>query len=106
MPKIIYVEANGREHHTEVPVGHSLMHGARDNDVPGILADCSGSCACGTCKVLIGETWHNLLPPISDLESGTLEMHDDLQPGERLSCQITVTDEMSELVVTIPEKQF
>ncbi len=106
MAKITYIEANGREHEVDVPSGHSLMEGARDNNVSGILADCSGSCACGTCKVIVPEDWRARLPEISDLESATLEMHDDAKPGERLACQILVSDDLAGLVVTMPEKQF
>lgn len=106
MTKITYVENNGREHEVDVPAGHSLMEGARDNDIPGILADCSGSCACGTCKVIVSEAWRTRLPEMSELESATIEMHDDPKPGERLSCQVIIDESMAGLVVTLPEKQF
>lgn len=106
MTKITYIEANGRAHEVDVPAGHTLMEGARDNDIPGILADCSGSCACGTCKVIVPEAWRSRIPEISDLESATIEMFDEPKPGERLSCQIVVSDEMAGLVVRMPEKQF
>ena len=106
MTKITYIEASGLQHDIDVPVGHTLMEGARDNAIPGILADCSGSCACGTCKVLIGEAWRDRIPAIGEIESATIEMFDEAQPGERLSCQVVVTDDMDGMIVTMPEKQF
>lgn len=106
MPSITYIEASGRQHLVDVPAGHSLMEGARDNDVPGILADCSGSCACGTCKVMVAAEWRDRLPRMNDLESATIEMFDDPSPGQRLACQIVVSEDMAGMVVTMPEKQF
>src|SRR5215218_1133217 len=57
MPRITYVEIGGREHWVEVPVGHSVMRGAVDNNIPGIDADCGGECACATCHVYVDEAW-------------------------------------------------
>ena len=48
MAKITYVEHNGTEHVVEVAEGLTVMEGARDNNVPGIEADCGGACACST----------------------------------------------------------
>ena len=106
MPIITYIEASGRRHDVDVPAGHTLMEGARDNDVPGLLADCGGSCSCGTCKVIVAELWRDRLSAMSELEGGTLEMYEEPGAGERLSCQIVVSDEMAGLVVTMPEKQI
>ena len=48
MPKITYVEHGGSEHVVEVSTGLTVMEGARDNNIPGIDADCGGACACST----------------------------------------------------------
>ena len=53
MPHITYRDPNGRTHVVEVAVGLTVMEGARDNDIPGILADCGGGCACSTCHVYV-----------------------------------------------------
>ena len=52
MAKITYVEHGGTEHTVEVANGLTVMEGARDNNIPGIEADCGGACACSTCHVL------------------------------------------------------
>ena len=49
MAKITYIEHNGTEHVVEVANGLTVMEGARDNNIPGIEADCGGACACSTC---------------------------------------------------------
>ena len=40
MPKITYIEHGGSEHVVEVSSGLTVMEGARDNNIPGIDADC------------------------------------------------------------------
>ena len=49
MAKITYVEHNGTEHVVDVANGLTVMEGARDNNIPGIEADCGGACACIRC---------------------------------------------------------
>ena len=56
MPKITYVEHGGSEH-VEVSTGLTVMEGARDNNIPGIDADCGGACACSTCHVYVHPDW-------------------------------------------------
>ena len=55
MPKITYIEHNGKSHEVEVPNELSVMEGAVQNDIPGIDADCGGACACATCHVYVDE---------------------------------------------------
>ena len=57
MPKITYVEQNGKRHEVEMPDGVSVMQGAVSNGVPGIDGDCGGECACGTCHVYVDNAW-------------------------------------------------
>ena len=55
MPKITYIEHNGKSHVVEVPKELSIMEGAVQNNIPGIDADCGGSCACATCHVYVDD---------------------------------------------------
>ena len=57
MPKITYIEHNGKSHKLEVANGLTVMEGAVQNNIPGIDADCGGSCACATCHVYEDEKW-------------------------------------------------
>ena len=57
MPKVTYIEASGKKHEIQVDAGLSIMEGAVQNSVPGIDADCGGSCACATCHVYVDEQW-------------------------------------------------
>ena len=105
MPKITYIEHNGKEHTAEVPVGWTVMEGAVKNRIPGIDADCGGACACATCHVYVDEAWREKVGAPSPMEEDMLDFGFDVRPNSRLSCQIKVSDELDGLVVSTPERQ-
>ena len=105
MPKITYIEHNGKTHTIEVPAGLSVMEGAVQNDILGIDADCGGSCACATCHAYVEEKWFDKLPKKEDAEEDMLDMAYEPKKFSRLTCQITVTDDLDGLVVKMPSKQ-
>ena len=105
MPKIKYIEHNGKHHDIEVPKGLTVMEGAVQNNIPGIDADCGGSCACATCHVYVEEKWFVKLPKKEMAEEDMLDMAFEPKKFSRLSCQITVEDKLDGLVVKMPSKQ-
>jgi len=106
MAKIKYIEFNGEEHTIDVQNGLTVMEGAIKNKVPGIDADCGGACACATCHVYVQKEWFSKLPPKEDTEEDMLDFAFDVRENSRLSCQLTVSDELDGLIVNLPEKQF
>jgi 2Fe-2S ferredoxin len=105
MSKITYVEDNGKSHSLEVANGLSVMEGAMQNNIPGIDADCGGSCACATCHVYVDVKWFDKLSKKDSAEQDMLDMAFQPNSFSRLSCQITVSDELDGLVVKMPSKQ-
>ncbi len=105
MPKITYIEHDGKIHTIEVASGLSVMEGAVQNNIPGIDADCGGSMACATCHVYVKEEWFNKLPKKEDGEEDMLDMAFEPKKNSRLSCQLMVSDQIDGLVVNLPEKQ-
>ena len=105
MAKITYIEHNGKSHTLEVANGLTVMEGAIQNNISGIDADCGGGCACATCHVYVDEKWFNKLSKIEDSEKDMLDVAFEPNSFSRLSCQITVTDELDGLVVKMPSKQ-
>ena len=105
MPKITYIDQTGNSKTIEVESGLSVMEGAVQNNIPGIDADCGGSMACATCHVYVKEEWFNKLPKKEDGEEDMLDMAFEPKKNSRLSCQITIADELDGLKVTTPEKQ-
>ena len=105
MPKITYIEHNGKSHVVEVANGLSVMEGAVQNNIPGIDADCGGSCACATCHIYINEKWFDKLPNKENAEEDMLDMAFEPNKFSRLGCQITITEELNGMVVKMPSKQ-
>ena len=105
MPKITYKDNQGNSKTIEVAKSLSVMEGAIQNNIPGIDADCGGSMACATCHVYVEEKWLNKLPKAEEAEEDMIDMAFEPKKNSRLSCQITVTDEIDGLVVTTPKKQ-
>lgn len=107
MAKITYIEHNGTEHVVDVPNGLSVMEGARDNNIPGIEADCGGACACSTCHVYVDPAWVDKLAKKEAMEEDMLDFAWQPDPvRSRLTCQLKVTDALDGLVVQMPEKQI
>ena len=105
MPKITYIEHNGKSHSIDVPNELSVMEGAIQNNIPGIDADCGGACACATCHVYVDPKWFDKLKTKDKAEQDMLDMAFEPSKFSRLACQITVTDELDGLVVKMPSKQ-
>jgi ferredoxin, 2Fe-2S len=103
--KITYIEFNGKEHVVDAPTGYSVMDGAINNNVRGVIAECGGACSCATCHVYVDAAWVDKLDKIGDLEEAMLDAVCDRQPNSRLSCQIKVSDALDGLMVRLPEKQ-
>lgn len=106
MVKVKFVEASGDEHTIEESIGLTLMEAAQKNGVPGIVADCGGNCSCGTCRVFVDALWYPKVGGPNDLESDMLEMHADRHDGERLACQLTLSEDLDGIVVKLPVSQF
>jgi len=106
MPVVTYICHDGAINEIEVASGTSVMQGAVDNMIDGIVAECGGSCSCATCHCYIDEAWLDKVPPASEMEKDMLECVLEPEDNSRLSCQITVTDELDGLVVKLPASQF
>lgn len=105
MPKITYIEHDGKEHVIDVPSGQSVMEGAIKHAVPGIDADCGGACACATCHVYVDEAWLPKTGEATSMEQSMLDFANDVEPNSRLSCQIKVTEALDGLIVRMPKSQ-
>ena len=105
MSKITYIEHNGKSHSINVQNGLTVMEGAIQNNIPGIDADCGGSMACATCHVYVKEEWFNKLPKKEDGEEDMIDMAYEPNKYSRLSCQLTVSNDLEGLTVQLPEKQ-
>jgi ferredoxin, 2Fe-2S len=107
MASVTYVEHNGKQHKVDVRDGDSVMRGAVDNAIDGIVAECGGALACATCHCYVSDAWIERVGPPSLSEMEMLESTaSPRKAGSRLSCQVIVTDALDGLVVHLPESQY
>jgi len=106
MPRIVYIEPDGREVALELATGQSLMRGAIEAGVDGIEAQCGGACACATCHCYVRPEWLDKLKPPSDDELLMLSnVAAERRPNSRLSCQLIVEAGLDGLTVQFPDRQ-
>ncbi len=105
MATIIYIDNEGTERSIEAKNGETVMETAIKNSIPGIDADCGGACACATCHVYVDAAFQDKVGKPEDMEQSMLDFAENVQDNSRLSCQITISDELDGLTVTTPESQ-
>ena len=82
--------------------GLSLMEISKLNGVAGVLGECGGAAACGTCHVYVDADWLEKLPDPDDIEADMLEMLEDTRrENSRLGCQIKLDEALDGLTVTV-----
>ena len=106
MPTVVFTLADDTQRSVDAPAGTSVMLAAMNNDVPGIEAECGGTCSCATCHVYVDERFAELLQPPAPAESELLDfVAAERRPNSRLSCQIVMEQRLDGLVVALPEVQ-
>lgn len=106
MITVIFQQPDGKQQEVSTTAGTTLMRAAKDNGIPGIIADCGGDCACSTCHVYIDEQWADKLSPAKDNESIMFGFLEEPGPTSRLSCQIRLEESHDGLKVKVPETQL
>jgi 2Fe-2S ferredoxin len=102
MPKLTFIERDGRRRTVDVRAGVSVMEAARANDVD-IEGACEGAMACCTCHVVVEPEWFPRLAAPSADEQDMLELVVGLSRTSRLGCQIAMSDALDGLVVRLPK---
>lgn len=101
MPKMTFIERDGRPKTVEAPSGLSVLEIAHRNDID-IEGACEGSLACSTCHVVIDDAWYDRLHEASEDEEDMLDLAFGLTKTSRLGCQIILTEELDGLTVKLP----
>lgn len=104
MVKVRFVSADGSAVDAEGRSGDTLMECALENMIPEIEGLCGGSCACATCHCYPRDEWQGRLSPRDDFELATLQGGQaEVKQSSRLACQIVLSEQLSGLVVDLPE---
>jgi 2Fe-2S ferredoxin len=103
--KIYVYDRDGDKQTVEAVVGDSLMNPLRAADL--VDATCHGSCSCATCHVYVEEPMVAQLPAKTEDEDEVIEFMEKAQDNSRLACQISLTEAMEGMTVTVaPEEGF
>lgn len=92
MAKVVYHLPDGSAETVDVQAGHTVMDGSVRNNLPGIVAECGGSCSCATCHVYLYDSMCGQFDPPSDEEAELVEFLEAARPNSRLSCQLVIAD--------------
>jgi 2Fe-2S ferredoxin len=104
MPRLWVIDRDRVERELDAMSGVALMEPLRDMR-NGVAAICGGMCSCGTCHVYVDAEWFVRLPaPMSD-ESDLLSGLAARRENSRLSCQITLSEELSGLKATMAPEE-
>lgn len=104
MPEISIIRRSGERHQLSAHAGATLMESIRDAGIDELLAICGGCCSCATCHVHVDEAFVDRLPPMARDEDDLLDSSAHRSPASRLSCQITLSDDLDGLTVRIAEE--
>ena len=103
MGKLKVKDRDGKVHELTADVGLSIMEIIRDAGLD-IEAACGGCCACATCHVYINEKWLDKINPKDDDEESMLDQAFDVKNTSRLSCQISLSDELDGIELEIAKE--
>jgi ferredoxin, 2Fe-2S len=100
VPKVVYKRTGSDEIVVEAQAGETVMGAAVRAGVPGIVAECGGQLSCATCHVWVSEEFRDLVGGPGDREADLLDLGvSEFTEASRLSCQITMNDDLDGLVV-------
>jgi 2Fe-2S ferredoxin len=105
MPRVTFHDINGQTTEVDIANGNTVMEGALDNGIAGVLAECGGACACATCHGYIADAWLSRLKPMEDMEDAMLDTAAERRPASRLLCQIEVTPDLDGLEVQVARNE-
>ena len=91
--KIKVTDRDGNKHALEGDSNSTLMEILRDAGLD-IEAACGGCCACATCHVYINDKWLDKINTKDDDEESMLDQAFDVKETSRLSCQISLSDDL------------
>ena len=106
VPRVTYLSAEGVASTVDVPIGDTVLDGALDNGISGLMGQCGGGCTCATCHCHVDPAWVDRISAPHPDESELLEYVLERRWTSRLACQIVITDELDGLTVEMPHQQL
>ena len=100
MAKITFITTDNETITVEGTSG-SVMELAVKHNIKGIDGDCGGVCSCATCHVHVAPEDTAKTGEASEMESDMLEFQDNVSEYSRLSCQLTLSEDLDGVVLTV-----
>ena len=101
MVRVNFTTAKGETIAAEAAPGTRLLELAQAKGMP-LEGTCEGQMSCSTCHVVVAAQWFAALPAASEDEEDMLDLAADVTRTSRLACQITLSEALDGLEVTIP----
>ncbi|MCF8468747.1 MAG: ferredoxin family 2Fe-2S iron-sulfur cluster binding protein [Sneathiella sp.] len=101
MPKMTFIKPDGNRLEVDAPLGMTILEIAHQNNID-LEGACEGSLACSTCHIIVSDEDYERLPEASEDEEDMLDLAYGLTRTSRLGCQIQITEELDDLVVSLP----
>ena len=98
---ITFKDRSGRTHPLIAAKGLSVMEVLQKADL--VEGECGGSLACATCHVWVDPAQADWFDEPSEDEEDMLDVAFHIGPTSRLSCQLTVTEEINGLIISEPQ---
>jgi len=99
--KLTFIKPDGTRLEVDASLGETILDIAQKNGLE-LEGACEGSLACSTCHIIIDENDFDRLPVASDDEEDMLDLAYGVTPTSRLGCQIVMTKELEDLIVSLP----
>lgn len=99
--RVHFIDPLGKTFEAEANPGDNLLDVAQALGLP-LEGTCEGQMACSTCHVIVDADWFDKLPSAVEEEEDMLDFAAGVRRTSRLSCQITLTEDMDGLTVTVP----
>ncbi|MEX1036802.1 MAG: ferredoxin family 2Fe-2S iron-sulfur cluster binding protein [Sneathiella sp.] len=101
MPKMTFIKPDGSRQEVDAPLGDTILEIAHRNNID-LEGACEGSLACSTCHIIVSDEDFERLPEPTEDEEDMLDLAYGLTRTSRLGCQIEITEELDDLVVSLP----
>lgn len=102
MTRVRFLRPNGElDREVDAAPGSILLDVAQAASQP-LEGTCEGQMSCSTCHVIVAPEHFELLPRASEEEDDLLDLAAHVTRTSRLSCQIRLTDGLTELTVRMP----
>ena len=102
MPRVTFICRDGVARTVESFRDRTLLEIAHLNDID-IEGTCGGCMGCATCHVVVDPAWFPRLQPnrFAEEEEDMMALLSERTPTSRLGCQISLSDDLDGLVVTL-----